>query len=163
MTATARFIRRLLWTSGVNGEPGQPSRKGTTPRSMLHEAGQNLVTEQADAAQHTRGIHARPLHPHDQVGDAEPRAIAGDLLAHALGVADEESIAGERLKVVPEALAGGQGLVLLPGAIRDVLGLEEGLRLRERRLHLGRDVALADQRDRPRRRTTQRLTGLVKL
>src|SRR5262245_64483938 len=79
MTATARFIRRLLWTSGVNSEPGQPSRKGTTPRSMLHEAGQNLVTEQADAAQHARGIHARPLHAHDQVGDAEPSVIARDL------------------------------------------------------------------------------------
>src|SRR5262249_54568226 len=161
-TATARFIRRLLWTSGVNSEPGEPSRKGTTPRSMLHEAGQNLVTEQADATQHACGIHARPLHAHDQVGDAEPGVIARDLLPHALGIADEEPIAGERREVVREALSGRQGFVLLPGAICDVFGLEKRLCLRERRLHVGRDVALANQRNRPHGWTAQRLARLVK-
>src|SRR5882724_469077 len=110
------------------------------------ELQQNLLAQEADRAQNLLLVHARPLEPEDHRGDAEPLAIARDLVDDPRGVADDEAVACQLREARVEALAGGQCLVLFPAPVRGILRPEDRRRLRHGRRRLGRHVAFLDQR-----------------
>src|SRR6266545_2196742 len=116
------------------------------------ELQQDLVAEEPDRAQNLLLVHARPLEPEDHRGDAEPLAIARDLVDDPRGVADDEAVARQLVEARVEGLAGGQRLVLFPAPVRLVFRSEDRLRLRDGRRGLRRHVTLLDQRRLDRRR-----------
>src|SRR5262252_6475859 len=102
---------------------------GIRESSRLPEMREDLLAQEADGAQHLGLLHARPLDADDQCSHSQAHAVARNLLADPRGIAEEEAVAGERLEVGGETLAGRQRLVLLPLPIGLVLGAEMRARL----------------------------------
>src|SRR6266508_141911 len=108
------------------------------------QAGEDIFPEVPDGPQDPRLLHPGPLDADDDGRDAERVPVAGDLVSHAGGIAQEEAVTRQRVEVGREALAGRERLVLLPLPVRLVLGSEEGTRLADRGRRIWRDVAFLD-------------------
>src|SRR2546422_3452543 len=125
------------------------------PRSTLFPYTTLFRSEETDRAQHWFRATAGPLQAEDQGRHAQPIAVAGDLVRDPGRVADQEAVARQLREARVEALAGRERLVLLPTAVRAVLGVEERRGFRERRGRLRRDVALLDEGRLGRRGATE--------
>src|SRR6266508_3499824 len=119
------------------------------------QAREDFFAQEPDGPQHPGLLHPRPLDADDDGGDAERVPVAGDLLSHPGGIAQEEAVAREGVEVGREALAGRERLVRLPLPVGLVLGPEEAPRLADGRRRIRRDVALLDERDLGRRRLSR--------
>src|SRR6266446_10394943 len=94
----------------------------------------------------------RPLHPHDEVVDADELVIACDLFLHERFFADDEAIARKVLERLVERFRPARLLVETPGRIGAIFVLESGPALRQRLPPRRADVAFAYDRDLLRKR-----------
>src|SRR5882724_2505897 len=124
---------------GLSVVPGLPKRYSTpwaarvsisTRRPRMPrpsgplERGHHALGEQLDGAQHLGLLHARPLDAEDEAVDSEGIDIAAELADCVVGIADDEAVLHQLVERQIEAVALRQRLVLAPGAVGLVLGLE---------------------------------------
>src|SRR5262245_62321447 len=136
-TADLRKVRRL--TPDVVIERLLAGVRGLYAR-------QDALTEQTDRLECGGLLQPWPLHAEDGGRRAHSGLQTPDLIGHALGIADQEPIAGQSLEVEREALTGRQGLVLLPALIGLVFRLQERAGRGQRASPGRRHQALLDDR-----------------